>query len=305
MAGWIPDILERSVRLLLLLEGIDRHPLLHDKLLLKGGTALNLFHLPVPRLSVDIDLNYVGSLDLKETRAQRPEIERALTAVANSQDYGVSLSTEAHAGRKLYLQYTNLSGVQDRLEVDINYLFRLALFPPERRASHGLLPGFSVTYPLVNWKELIAGKCMAAIDRGAARDVYDLAKVKPMIDFGDASLRAAVIGLGAVLPHPLHTYADDRFKRMGAKQFETELRPFLRSAEKLNAEQIQLDAAPVLSWMKTLSDHERSYIDAIADGRIEPELVFARDPELCRSLKLHPALLWKIQNVRSHLRRKL
>ena len=26
---------------------------------LKGGTAINLFHLPMPRLSVDIDLTYV------------------------------------------------------------------------------------------------------------------------------------------------------------------------------------------------------------------------------------------------------
>jgi len=29
--------------------------------LLKGGTALNLFLLDLPRLSVDIDLNYIGA----------------------------------------------------------------------------------------------------------------------------------------------------------------------------------------------------------------------------------------------------
>jgi hypothetical protein len=32
-------------------------------MVLKGGTALNLFVLDVPRLSVDIDLNYIGAAD--------------------------------------------------------------------------------------------------------------------------------------------------------------------------------------------------------------------------------------------------
>ena len=34
-----------------------------NRLVLKGGTALNLFFFDLPRLSVDIDLNYVGKLE--------------------------------------------------------------------------------------------------------------------------------------------------------------------------------------------------------------------------------------------------
>ncbi|MCK1643229.1 nucleotidyl transferase AbiEii/AbiGii toxin family protein [Bradyrhizobium sp. 157] len=33
---------------------------------MKGGTALNLFYLGLDRLSVDIDLNYVGAEDRKK-----------------------------------------------------------------------------------------------------------------------------------------------------------------------------------------------------------------------------------------------
>ena len=39
-------------------------PILTERLALKGGTALNVFNLALDRLSVDIDLNYIGALDL-------------------------------------------------------------------------------------------------------------------------------------------------------------------------------------------------------------------------------------------------
>ena len=58
--GFRPEILEKVIHLLQLLETIQSHPDLQGHLVLKGGTALNLFLFDVPRLSVDIDLNYIG-----------------------------------------------------------------------------------------------------------------------------------------------------------------------------------------------------------------------------------------------------
>jgi len=49
--------LETVFRLVDLRRSINSHPFLRPRLALKGGTALNLFALDVPRLSVDIDLN--------------------------------------------------------------------------------------------------------------------------------------------------------------------------------------------------------------------------------------------------------
>ena len=49
--------LEKALRLLDLLQEIARDRVLSDRLVLKGGTALNLFHIGLDRLSVDIDLN--------------------------------------------------------------------------------------------------------------------------------------------------------------------------------------------------------------------------------------------------------
>ncbi|WP_172623480.1 nucleotidyl transferase AbiEii/AbiGii toxin family protein [Arabiibacter massiliensis] len=57
-----PRVVDKVERLFDLLEEMDRHPDLRGKLALHGGTAINLFMLEIPRLSVDIDVSYIGAL---------------------------------------------------------------------------------------------------------------------------------------------------------------------------------------------------------------------------------------------------
>ena len=59
-SGFDQLYIEKVLRLLGILELIFSNPRLKDKYVLKGGTALNLFYFQLPRLSVDIDLNYLG-----------------------------------------------------------------------------------------------------------------------------------------------------------------------------------------------------------------------------------------------------
>ena len=63
ITGFRPEVLEKVIHLLNLLEGFQSHPFLKGRLALKGGTALNLFLFDLPRLSVDIDINYIGAAD--------------------------------------------------------------------------------------------------------------------------------------------------------------------------------------------------------------------------------------------------
>ena len=61
--GFRAEVLEKVIHLLNLLDGFRSHPFLNNRLVLKGGTALNLFYFNLPRLSVDIDLNYIGAAE--------------------------------------------------------------------------------------------------------------------------------------------------------------------------------------------------------------------------------------------------
>jgi predicted nucleotidyltransferase component of viral defense system len=98
--GFRPEILEKVIHLLGLLEDLAGHPYLRGRLALKGGTALNLFVFDVPRLSVDADLNYIGAADRATMLEERPRVEEALQAVFARRGYGVRRTPSDHAGGK-------------------------------------------------------------------------------------------------------------------------------------------------------------------------------------------------------------
>ena len=95
-----PEILEKVWWLLDILEEIGKHPFLQNRIALKGGTALNLFYFAVPRLSVDIDLNYIGSTELSQMLLERPMLEKALEAVFSKIGIVTRRIPQKHAGGK-------------------------------------------------------------------------------------------------------------------------------------------------------------------------------------------------------------
>lgn len=73
---------EKVYKLLFVLEKIMEVPYLKERLVLKGGTALNLFYFdPVPRLSVDLDLNYIGYIDRAEMFKEKKLISEAINQI--------------------------------------------------------------------------------------------------------------------------------------------------------------------------------------------------------------------------------
>ena len=138
--GFRADIVEKVLRLHGVLSRLDQHEITHGTWLLKGGTALNLVHLDVPRLSVDIDVNYVGAEEVEAMRLARPEFERALASCCAREGCDVRRAPSEHAGGKFRLRYPSVLGGSQNLEVDVSYVARVPvwgsvrsriLFPPD------------------------------------------------------------------------------------------------------------------------------------------------------------------------------
>ena len=108
--GFQAEPLEKVIRLLGLLDALRSHPFLKTRIALKGGTALNLFVSEVPRLSVDIDLNYLGAAERETMQADRPKVEQAIRAVCGRLGIGIKRSPTDHAGGKWRLSYITVSG---------------------------------------------------------------------------------------------------------------------------------------------------------------------------------------------------
>ena len=125
--GFAAGQLEAVLRLSDLLDAIGQHPQLEDRLLLTGGTALNLCFGPPPRLSVDLDFNYVGQIDRAAMERERPDIEAAIEQVARRAGYQVQRSAREHGGRTFFLRYRSAFGNDASVRVDVNFLHRIPL----------------------------------------------------------------------------------------------------------------------------------------------------------------------------------
>jgi len=293
------DTLEKVLRLERLLDQVTRHAYLGPRLVLKGGTAFNLFYARAPRLSVDLDFNYVGAVEREAMLRERPEIERAVGQIAAAEGYRVQPGRDEHAGRKLYLGYVNGLGTADRIEVDLNYLFRVPLVPPELRPGWTPDPDFSCRARVAGLEEVVAGKLLAFLDRVATRDLYDLASFAAAPpNYDAATLRRLFVGLSGVLPKALTAYSPRHLDNFTQKALDAELAPMVRTGERPEVERLKSRVAPLLSDLLTLSPGEQQYVDRLQWGEFLPELVAGDDPELLDRLRRHPALRWKVENAR-------
>ena len=301
--GFRPGSLEKVIRLAELVGSISRHPLLGQALALKGGTALNLGYGAPPRLSVDIDLNYVASVERETMLRDRPEVERVLERLAARLGYSIQRSRDDHAARKLFLRYQNALGAPDRIEVDLNFLFRL---PLGEVVTLTLWQPGDLERPqvaVVPAEELIAGKLCALLARAAPRDLFDTIRFPSRLPsiWGTARLRGLFVALSGSLDHPPHRYGPERLDRVDDKAVHTQLHPVLTSTDQPNAESLRRDTLRILVPMLELSAAERECTDRLQKGELQPALLFPDHPELADRLARHPALLWKAKNAREHM----
>lgn len=164
--GFRAEMVEKVLLLLDLLNALNSHPFLKGKWVLKGGTALNMFMLDLLRLSVDIDLNYVGVLDREVMLEERPKIEQAAQAVFSREGFSTKRIPGEHAGGKWRLSYQSFTGQSGNLEVDMNYMFRQPLWDIRTIDSHQLGGFRSKRIPILDIHELAAGKLAALLAQG-------------------------------------------------------------------------------------------------------------------------------------------
>jgi len=207
--GFRPDVLEKVAQLLGLLDAMQSHPFLKGKLVLKGGTALNLFVFDVPRLSIDIDLNYVGAEDREAMLTERPKIEQAVQAVFAREGFTVRRMPEEHAGGKWSLRYESAPGRSGNLEVDINFMFRVPLWPVMTSDSHSVGAWRATGIPVLDHHELAAGKLAALLARRQARDLFDSHRILRMGNLDFHRLRTGFVVYGAMNRKDWRTVSTD------------------------------------------------------------------------------------------------
>lgn len=302
--GFRAEVLEKVLRLLALLEGLRSHPFLRGRFVLKGGTALNLFLFDVPRLSVDIDLNYIGAADRDGMVAERPEMEAAIRAVCEREGLAIRRVPADHAGGKWSLRYRSPLGQGGDLEIDLNFMLRVPLWPIALRDSQ-LIGSYQVKeIPLLDEHEIAAGKLAALLARHACRDLFDAHHFLGHGNFNRDRLRFAFVVYGAVNRKDWRAVAaaDLDFE---ASELRNLLLPLLRYEVQARigstpdwAERLVEECRAGLRMVLPLEVHELEFLDRLLEhGEIEPSIL-TEDAEMIERILLHPGLRWKALNVK-------
>ena len=299
--GFRPESLEKVLRLIGLLNAIFRHPDLASRLVLKGGTALNLFLFDLPRLSVDIDLNYIGSADLKIMEEERPWLETRLRAVFEGDDFSVRRAPTEHAGGKWMLRYLGAQGQGGNLEVDLNWIHRVPLEPIQRLDSRPLGSFIAKGVPTLDLHELAAGKLAALLDRSASRDIFDACGLFEHFDLDLEKLRLTFVVMGAMSRTTDLRKIHSGGTTIDEQDFRKSVEPLLRvRGPKLDLEAMQETCRTGLEKLLPLRPPETAFLDALWDrGEIHPEYLTEDAGTQGRILTM-PMLLWKAQHVRHH-----
>lgn len=304
--GFRAEVIEKSLHLLNLLNALNSHPILKGKWILKGGTALNLFVLDIPRLSVDIDLNYVGDLNREEMLANRPKVEKAIQAVFSRDGFTIKRAPNEHAGGKWRLKYQTSSGQSGNLEVDFNFMFRLPLWDIRHADSHTFGDFQAKSIPVLDLHELAAGKLSALMSRTQARDLYDSYKIFKMDNLDYNQLRLGFVVYGAMNRKDWRTVSIDDIN-FDPVDLKRHLFPMLRlnSVEARTApeeygaylvEECRKNLTNVLPFTK----NEKEFLDLLNDqGKIDATIL-SDNTVLQEAIQNQPMLQWKALNVKQH-----
>lgn len=250
---------------------------------LKGGTAINLFYNNLPRLSVDIDLTYIGfeSRDIASAN-----INNALKRIADDLNAkGYIANVQGNDIEKKII----CSNQYAKIKIEPNYIIRGYIEKPEiLEVCENVEDEFGYAQiQVVSKKELYGGKICAAFDRQHPRDLFD---IKELIERDGINEELVKGFIAMLLSHdkPLHETLNPNIKNQTEifeKQFQgmtNKKFSYIEHEQTLN-NLINIIKEKILPYKQPLLDFVSLKVD-LSDFKIN-------------NLEKLPALKWKIKNL--------
>lgn len=154
---------------------IDLLPVIssNTKFAIKGGTAINLFLLDFPRLSVDIDLCYLPLSPREQALAEIKDFIKEMSVRFNA----MGLKTREKKTSEGYESTLFVQSKTTEVKVETNLVVRGAVHKPVLRtlapSAREMFKRSSEMHCL-HTNDLYGGKLCAALDRQNPRDFFDL-----------------------------------------------------------------------------------------------------------------------------------
>lgn len=255
---------------------------------LKGGTAINLFVRDFPRLSVDIDLVYLGD-DSRD--AALNAVAEALDRIADAIETALPdvEITRVYQGKADALRLIVSEG-GSTVKIELSPVLRGTVYPVDERAVVQPVEdefGFA-EIQVVSHPDLYAGKICAALDRQHPRDFFDVSQLLENEGISD-ELRKAFIVYLASHNRPVEELIDPKWKEI-SEPFKAEFQGMTFS--EVTAEEL-LEAVQEAHKLLIggLTEAEKRVICGLYDGGTDWDLIGLSGVEEL------PAVRWKVSNI--------
>ena len=307
--GFVRDTFEKVCRLADVLTFMESDSLLAGGIALKGGTAINLTIFDLPRLSVDIDLDFSKDVSRESMLAERKQINEHIQKYMTASGYTFSLkSKQYHALDSLVYEYANAGGMKDNLKIEINYMLRCHLLPISHRLVHLPWNGQKLTVLSVDPLEIFSAKTAALLNRAAPRDLYDIFNMQKYGLFDETQeqlFRKCIIFYVAIASETVPKHFDlNGIGNISAQKIKTDLTPVLRHGERFDLDSVQKQVKDYLANILKPENTELSFWQAFAAGKYQPDILFD-DADILSRIEHHPMALWKCGRRSSREKRTL
>ena len=260
-----------------------------DCFAVKGGTAINLFLLDLPRLSVDIDLTY---LPIDDYAVACEEIDAALRRIRDrliggSPPFTVALGPGRGSGHIDTLR-VGRGGLD--IKIEVNPVLRGTLHPTAllsiRPAAEEHF-GFARMTVLAH-DDVYAGKLVAALDRQHPRDLFDAKLLMESGGIPDSLFRAFLVYLAGhkgVIAQTLEPRRKDV-----SRLYQEQLVDMLSQPASLE-ELVEARERLILAIHERLGNREKRFLLSVK--RMEPDWGLLGLPAAATL----PAVRWKLHNL--------
>jgi len=255
---------------------------------LKGGTAINLFIRDMPRLSVDIDLVYLGD---EERNTALKIIAASLTKIGDSILTRLP-GTAVHCAFKEKSDALRLLIARNnvQIKIELSPVLRGTVFPSESRMVTKAVEdefGFAEA-PVISIPDLYGSKICAALDRQHPRDLFDVNQLLESEGITDLIRKSTIV---YILCHsrPIAELLNPHCKDI-SPVFTNEFQGMTLDTVTLD-ELIMTRETLIKNIQQNLTDDEKEFI--LSFKRKDPQW----DKLGISGVENLPAIQWKIQNL--------
>lgn len=297
--GVVRNTLEKVIRLTEILRFINSNDSLRNNLALKGGTAINILYSDLPRLSVDIDLDFAFNLDKAAMLKTREIIKDTLITHFLSERYVLSKHTRySYALDAFVISYIPSGGGSDNIKVEINYSMRSHILPLEYKMLDLVVINDPFWVLTVSKVEIYAGKINALLSKNQIRDLYDTYQMinKKMLDSKEIEILKNIVLFYRYIQNETMEFNDDFQSKFSYRSYKRDLLPVINKRDPFNL----IDAInTVFNFIKLITNYDEKQKDFIKSLEFnEPRLDLLFENETMKNNALnHPLTQWRIMNT--------